>query len=452
MRSTWWPRAALSLLLMLPLCAQALERAEIDHLFGRVAFAARPGDYVRFSSLDRGQVIDRLVDEALDEATLPPPPDWGRRPWDWRRTTPHPVDAVVGSRQLRQQYHQAIRGWLAESMLNDPAPLRQRMLLFWMDYLAFAATDYSPHTVWDLLDLHAVQLGDYRELLRVFAGSAHVDQRLNLSSNHKDRVNENFSRELLELYSLGPGHYRQSDVREAARAFTGQRYIARAGISVEWPAWHDYGTKEFLGLRGRLDGRDVLDRIAEQPVFAVFLIERLWREFLSPFPDPAAVRRLATGFRKDFDLARLLRALLREPAFWVPENRLGLVKSPLELVVGDLRRRDLRGAHGVAINAWAASMSQRLLTPPDVKGWRGHQAWLTVGNWEARLRFADFLGSGPTPGVPADDLAGMSPSMAMAEVGDSDVAEAVEALWHALVQSRMSEAADPVSLPLHQFR
>src|SRR5262249_3078601 len=153
--------------------------------------------------------------------------------------------------------------------------------------------------------------------------------------------NENFAREVMELFTLGEGHYSERDIKEAARAFTGWSVDRDTGEYAYRPRWHDAGEKSVLGRTGRLSGEAGLDQLLAQPRTAEFVAAKLWREFVSPTPEPAEIRRLATVFRKDYELKPLMRAMLVSDAFWAEGNRATLVKSPVDLVVGTIRTFDL---------------------------------------------------------------------------------------------------------------
>jgi uncharacterized protein (DUF1800 family) len=427
----------------------ALPMPELDHLLRRAAFDSSVQERERFAAMTRGEVTDALLEDSRSPSP-PQHPDWARKPWDWRRVQPDTVQDMVGSRKKRPEYRAATRRSVLESVLNTSAPLRDRMWLFWMSYFAIFNADYAPHTVWDLQELYDESLGDYRELLRWFSRSFSAQQTLDLEKNRAGNVNENFARELLELYSLGPGYYTQRDIRETARAFTGWRRSGRTGWFLKWPPWHDYGLKTVLGTTGRLDGNDVLAILYDHPRFAEHLVERLWLEFISPTPDPAALKRIADAFRADYDIRKLLHELLSQPAFWSPQNRQALVKSPVDLVVGALHRRGVRGAHGAAMDAWTAAMGQPLLRPPDVKGWRGHTEWLTVGTLETRLQFSHFLRSGPDSSILAT-LAGLRSSMMMTLPEEQELPPQ-EALWQALEATPLPPGDDPDEVFAPQFQ
>ncbi len=378
----------------------ALDAADTRHLLGRVAFGVQPGDMQRFATLNRDQAIDLLL---MESAQFEPGdfPSFAARPWEldfWQQSPKNP-----NYRQQRSLDWAELHRWYFDRVLRTRTPLRERMVLFWHAHYANADIDVTQQMVWQNQTFREQALGNYVDLLRSFSRDDANIRNLNLFRNRRDQVNENFGRELLELYSLGIGHYSQADIREASRAFTGWRTWRRTGFFLKWWPWHDFGQKTVLGHTGWLDGDDVIDILAENPRFAEFLVEKLWREFVSPQPDPVEVKRLANRFRHDYRIDGLMRDLLLSPAFWAPKNRLILVKSPVELVVGTLRAIGVPGndprSLGPAPGVWCTAMGQKMFLAPDVKGWRGHTDWLNVTTLQVRYQFLQGVTTGFDPAV-----------------------------------------------------
>jgi len=235
-------------------------------------------------------------------------------------------------------------------------------------------------------------------------------------SNRKGEPNENFAREVMELFTLGEGHYSEQDVREAARAFTGWSLDRHHGEFRFRPRLHDYGEKTVLGHRGDFDGDDVLDILLDQPATAEFITAKLWREFISPTPDPRAAKRLAAVFRAShYEIKPLLRAMLTSDAFYAPQNRAVLVKSPVDLIVGTLRLLDmhpddLRPAAFVGRN-----LGQDVIAPPNVKGWPGGETWINSQTLLARRQVITRLLRAQEMPMPAamQPVAGREPNIDM---------------------------------------
>jgi uncharacterized protein (DUF1800 family) len=223
---------------------------------------------------------------------------------------------------------------------------------------------------------------------------------LDSAQNRKGTPNENFAREVMELFTLGEGNYGEQDIKEAARAFTGWSLDRDSGRFVFRRFIHDYGVKSVLGRTGNLDGDDVLDVLLAKTQTAEFVTRKLWREFVSPDPDPAEVKRIAVQFRDSrYDIKVALYELLTSNAFYARENRGVLVKSPIDLVVGTLKQFDLKPGVPVPFAVAAAAMGQNLFSPPNVKGWPGGEAWINTSTLLARKQFLDRM-------FRADDAAG----------------------------------------------
>jgi uncharacterized protein (DUF1800 family) len=196
----------------------------------------------------------------------------------------------------------------------------------------------------------------------------------------------------MELFTLGEGHYTEQDVKEAARAFTGWSLDRETGEYRFRPGVHDSDPKTVLGKSGRFDGDAVLDILLAQPSAGEYVTAKLWREFVSPDPDPREVTRIAQALRgSNYDIKTALRALLLCDAFWARENRGTLVKSPIEFVVGTLRQLEVQPQSGLPFAILSAGMGQNLYSPPNVKGWPGGNVWIDTNTLLARKQFVDRL-------------------------------------------------------------
>jgi uncharacterized protein (DUF1800 family) len=226
-------------------------------------------------------------------------------------------------------------------------------------------------------------------------------------SNRTGSPNENFAREVMELFTLGEGHYGERDIKEAARAFTGWSLDRRTGEFRFYRFLHDGGEKTVLGRHGRFDGDEVLDILLAQPATAEFITTKILREFVSLDPDPAEVARLATGFRASgYDIKSLLRALFTSQAFYAPERRAVLVKSPVEFTVGTLRRFDIHPQDLRPLALANRNLGQDLFGPPNVKGWPGGEAWINSSTLLARRQLlARLFRAEEMPAAPVADMA-----------------------------------------------
>jgi uncharacterized protein (DUF1800 family) len=213
---------------------------------------------------------------------------------------------------------------------------------------------------------------------------------LDSNSNRKQSPNENFARELFELFTLGIGNYTEDDIKNAAKAFTGWQYQRQRDTFTIATANHDAGPKTVFGQTGNFGGEDVIGMAVRHPASAPFVTAALWSHFARPArPDDPVVRQLSAGFAKDLDVQALLRSIFLHPEFTAPASRTGLVKQPIEYVAGTLRALGLRAtSKGVTIPQTLNALGQEPFAPPTVAGWPQNGYWLTTSFALARLRFA----------------------------------------------------------------
>jgi uncharacterized protein (DUF1800 family) len=306
---------------------------------------------------------------------------------------------MVGEERRLAQIERFQRGfelqswWLGE-MLATPSPLTEKMTLFWHNHFVSSQQKVrSPQLMYRqnvLLRRHA--LGSFGEMLHAVARDPAMVLYLDSASSRKGQPNENFAREVMELFTLGEGNYGERDIKEVARAFTGWSIDADTGEFLFRPLAHDDGVKTVLGRTANLDGDAVLDILLEQPHTAVFILGKLWREFISPNPDPGEVERLARIFRDSgYDIRTALRAILVSDAFYAPQNRATLVKSPVDLVIGTLRQFRITTGEVMPFVFTTNQLGQALFTPPNVKGWPGGVAWINSTRLLARKAFLERM-------------------------------------------------------------
>jgi len=310
------------------------------------------------------------------------------------------------------------------TMLNTQRPLEEKMVLFWHQVFATGQSkiDHWHELITQADMLREMGLGNYRELLVTLAKNPAMIYWLDNCDNHGHAVNENWGRELLELFSMGVGNYSETDVREASRAFTGwtialtppRGYYNRWDWEFEYiEEDHDDGEKTFLGHTGNFDGEDIIDIIVRQPACHRFIARHLYNFFVAdeaqvpawqttPPRDPKAIETLAKAFADSHgDMRSTLRVLLLSDFF--KAARFAKIKSPAEVVVGLLR---LAGGYefpapGIGNLAKQPTyMGQELLNPPSVEGWHTGAEWINSGTLMKRVNFAaTVLGDLSRPGI-----------------------------------------------------
>jgi len=285
---------------------------------------------------------------------------------------------------------QEYRAWWVRRMMVTPRPLEEKLTLFWHGHFTSGAEEVQSSRLIieqnQLLRRHAA--GRFGDLLRAICRDRAMLSYLNGALNRKDHPNENFARELLELFTMGEGHYTETDVTEAARAFTGWGFD-EDGFRFR-RGQHDFGEKTFLGRTGNFDGDDIVDIILEQPATATYIAAKLVRFFVSDNPPSPLVTRIAAGLRgSDFDIREAMRAIFKSREFYSPASMHARIKSPPEFVVGSVKAL---GISPEECDFWTLAramgdMGQQLFQPPNVKGWDGGQTWITSTTLVNRARF-----------------------------------------------------------------
>jgi uncharacterized protein (DUF1800 family) len=282
--------------------------------------------------------------------------------------------------------------WLYR-MIFTPDPLRERMTLFWHNHFATSHAKVNDSALMQrqnaLLRSHA--LGDFKLLLASIGKDPAMLIWLDSTANRKAHPNENYAREVMELFTLGRGHYTETDVQEAARAFTGW-FVVRNRFS-EVAAQHDAGPKTILGRTGTFDGDDIPALLLDQPSCAEFLAGKLFRYFVSEVDDPPPdlIAPLARAVRESGYQIRVPVALiLRSNLFFDPEVRRRRVKSPVEFAIGTIRALEVikPTVEADALAESCARMGQSLYAPPSVAGWDGGPAWANSATMLTRANFA----------------------------------------------------------------
>lgn len=367
---------------------------ETRHLLGRTGFGTTGEEIDAYRALDRAAAVDRLLSKFRTTA-LAPAPSWiGLSPTDIReqgkargardeerkpgRKTAPSDTPDAGRRQDRVR---DLVGWWLTEMLTTDQPFVERMTFFWHGHFTSSVLKvrYTPALYRQNLLFRQHALGNFASLLRELARDPAMLFYLDGDHNRVGQPNENFARELLELFTLGDGNYSEADIKAAARAFTGWGIDRSTGRSHFRADWHDAGEKRFMGRSGKLRGDDIVSILLEQPGTAEQLVQKLWKEFISPTPDAAEVKRLGELLRRErYEMKPLLRAMFTGDAFHARQNRGVLIKSPLDLIVGTIRLLDLGAMDATSIARALDALGQLPFSPPNVKGWPGGEHWITT--------------------------------------------------------------------------
>ncbi len=298
-----------------------------------------------------------------------------------------------------------IRGWWLYCMLHGGHPLREKLTLFWHNHFATSIVKVRDARLMvqqnALFREHA--LGQFGPMLQAVSRDGAMLVWLDSNSNVKGKPNENYAREVMELFSLGVGNYTEKDIREAARAFTGW-HTDGTGFKFN-AAQHDTDSKTVLGKTGNLDGTDIVNIVLAQPAAARFLVRKLYSYLVSEISPPEALLEpLCEQYRKSaYDTLALVKTILGSRLFYSDHAFRKRIKSPVEFALGAVRaiyrRFDDSDPHHrpiphQALVKWLGTMGQALFAPPNVKGWPGARTWLNTSTVLERDNFAAVLASG----------------------------------------------------------
>lgn len=387
------------------------DRDKTAHLLRRFGLGASEAELDYYGSDGLAGAIGKLLDCELVAETFDP-------------------DVELFSTDKNQLKVQSVQAWWMAKLLTTRRPLIEKMTLFWHDHFATSAQKVTNgpllHQQNELIRANAI--GSFRELLRAVSKDPAMLVWLDNQFNVKGKPNENFAREVMELFTLGIGNYSEKDVQEAARAFTGWTFRGatreklgkyRKSTFYFDSRKHDSEIKEVLGSKGPFDGDGVLNLLCDEPQTARYIVTKIWEWFAYSKPEPGLVERLSASFRKSgLDLKGLLRSIMESPEFYSDKAERSVYKNPVDFVVPPLRqlgvgallselkpnadglldRKQLGPVLGCVQST--KSMGMNLLFPPDVAGWEGGQYWISSATMIERIRWADrIFGLAPAKGV-----------------------------------------------------
>ncbi|HTV74090.1 MAG TPA: DUF1800 domain-containing protein [Candidatus Acidoferrales bacterium] len=440
------------------------------HLLRRAGFGGSPDDVTRLAGLSMNGAVDSLVHfPPTDLPTQPEIPDEGyaaeaqmmqrglaagagvadgnsilvpaAMAGSAAQASSAQSDAQIEQlkderRMARRAANIAIMTWWLERMLKTPAPLQEKLTLFWHGHFT-TAEGAKGVTAQDAVNQNNLYrsnaLGNIRDLAQAVSRDPAMLKYLDNARSVKAHPNENYARELMELFTLGIGNYTEQDVRESARAFTGWtvRHPLRGGGFYENAAQHDDGLKTFLGHTGDLDGNDIVTIIFEQPACSKWFANKLLNFFVYNDPEPELIDAVAGSLVKnDFELAPVLSMLLRSDVFYSDRAYRALVKSPVEFVIGSYQLYGIETIEPQTLGV-LNRMGQAIFHPPSVKGWDGGIAWLNSQTLLTRENFASALmasqqmvsrDSWLSDGVPANARAAVDKLVGTILYGDASAA------------------------------
>jgi uncharacterized protein (DUF1800 family) len=386
-------------------------RSDIALLYRRAGFGLRPAELDRAAAGGYQAAVDSLI---AGLGSAPDPTGDLVRPPSFE-SYPPPQTASGPAAEARQQAEKhelaALQRWWLDRMIATSTPLREKLTLFWHGHFATGAAKVRDPKLMYLQNqlFRTAGSGGFEALTQAVAKDGAMMVWLDTGTDKKAHPNENFAREMMELFTLGLGNFTQSDVTAAARAFTGWVYN-RVDYHYEFrPRQHDYGAKTYLGLTGDWSGEDVVRIAVTRPESARFVLARLWSHFAYVVePSDEVVTDLLSAYGSGLDIGAVLRAVFLHPAFLSPQAQAGLVKQPIEYLVGAARALGLgadlepedrpSGARAGPVEAssrslpvLAGALGQSPFNPPNVGGWGQNAYWLDTATALLRLEIALLL-------------------------------------------------------------
>ncbi|MGC6431854.1 MAG: DUF1800 domain-containing protein [Jejuia sp.] len=366
-----------------------MKQKHIQHLYWRVGFGILPSELKKLSKKSKQDVVDGLFDRS--NTMTPLTVDTSEIRDIFSEMMGNRLDAKTRmkvqkiSRKKQMELNVA---WI-DRLSNSNEILREKMTLFWANH--FVCEDNFINYIQkfnNTLREHA--LGNFRDFVNAISKEAAMTKYLNTKQNRKTKPNENFARELMEIFTLGEGHYTEQDIKENARAFTGYSHNLKGEFVFRKRA-HDYGDKTFFGKTGNFNGEDIVDIILEQKQCAVYICEKLYRYFVNEITNPSHVQAMAEVFYKDYNIENVMRFVLMSDWFYDEANMGNKIKSPIEFLVGMKTLVPTNFKKSQQLIYIQRLLGQQLLDPPNVAGWKGGKNWIDSNTIVLRLKLPSLL-------------------------------------------------------------
>jgi uncharacterized protein (DUF1800 family) len=391
--------------MLTPLVSTRWDFDAAAHLLVRAGFGGTPAEFQKTLALGLEQAVNSLVSAEPDNLQ---PPSWAATDDEQDLREQLKVAATPAEKQsirkiLQQKFRSEMKDlirWWVDRMLNTSSPFVEKMTLFWHGHFATSAEKVRPaYKMWLQNETFRREgLDNFRRLIKVVSRDPAMMVWLDTAQSRKESPNENFAREVMELFTLGEGHYTESDVKAAARAFTGYR-IDQFDQSFRFAQnQFDSGLKTFMGKTGPWDGDQILDIIVSQPQCARFIVSKIWKFFVYEDPEPNLVDALANELRKGhYELRPFMRTLFLSEEFYSAKARNSQIKSPIQLIVEALHTLSIPLPDSDFLEFAFRQLGQVPFYPPNVKGWDGGKSWINTATLIFRYKLAHQLIDGVDP-------------------------------------------------------
>ena len=364
-----------------------MDRKHIQHLYWRIGFGIAPSPLALLAKKNKKQVVDALF--KASETVEPLKVDTA----ELETLMAAPYEDMKGNMRdflkLSKEKTKELNAAWIDRLATTNALLREKMTLFWANHFVCEDNNFI-YTQKFHNTLRVRALGNFNDFVMAISKEAAMTKYLNTKQNKKQKPNENFARELMELFTLGVGHYTETDIKESARAFTGYGHDLK-GDFVFRERQHDEGNKTFFGKTGNFDGDAIIGIILENPQCAHFICEKIYRYFVNDTLDEVRVNEMAQVFYADYDIEKLMRFVLLSDWFYEEQNRGSKIKSPIEFLVGIKTMVPVSFNNAKQELYLQKLLGQTLLDPPNVAGWKGGRSWIDSNTIVLRLKLPSLL-------------------------------------------------------------
>jgi len=360
---------------------------KIQHVYLRAGFSETPKRIQELS----GKTIQEIVDDLFENSKSYKDINYLPYPLNEREEKKGAGGIKLANLFIKSfsEMEQLNEQWIFK-MTYTKAVLREKLVFFWHNHFSTSVTfSYLMQQQNNTIRKHA--LGKFGDLLHAIAKDPAMIIYLNNQQNVKDHPNENFAREVMELFTLGEGNYSEDDIKEAARAFTGWA-VSKTGEFEFNPKKHDEGEKTFMGEKGFFTGEDILNNLLANKQTAVYLVSKIYKEFVNPKLNETHVSLLADSFyNSGYNIEKLMYAIFSADWFYAEENIGVKIVSPVELIVRFKKILSIEFKELKFLINYQKALGQVLFFPPNVAGWKGHQAWIDSASLLLRLNTISYI-------------------------------------------------------------
>lgn len=360
---------------------------QIQHLYLRAGFGLNPKELLILQKKSKKNVVNALFLTSKNSTPL--------------KLNSHPnienlKNYKMMSSEEKKKYQKENRqqlinlniAWI-HRIFNPEELLRERMTLFWANhFVCKGQTSIHIEQFNNILRKNA--LGNFRDFVKEVSKSASMLKYLNAKQNKKLSPNENFARELMELFTLGIGNYSEKDIKESARAFTGWSHKINGDFFLR-KKLHDYGEKSFFGRTGNFNGDDIIDIILEQKQCATFICEKIYSYFVNTYINNKHINEMVAAFYPSYDISKVMRFIFMSDWFYENENIGTKIKSPIDLLAGINKVVPIQFDSDKQLLYLQKRLRQQLLNPINVAGWKGGQDWIDTNTLMFRLKLPSIL-------------------------------------------------------------